>query len=150
MSTYQYYEFLAVDRALTSAEQGALRELSTRADITSSRFVNVYNYGSFKGDPDRLMERYFDVFVYVDSWGTRELQFRLPRRLFEPALAQPYLHEESLSLRTKGDHVLLKFRVDREEEAPGRGRGARGRALAASGEAGGTGAGPRARGARGP
>jgi hypothetical protein len=116
MSTYQYYEFLAVDRALTSAEQGALRELSTRADITSSRFVNVYNYGNFKGDPDRLMERYFDVFVYVDSWGTRELQFRLPRRLFEPALAQPYLHEESLSLRTKGDHVLLKFRVDREDE----------------------------------
>ena len=79
MSTYQYYEFLAVDRALTSAEQGALRELSTRADITSSRFVNVYNYGSFKGAPDRLMERYFDVFVYMDSWGTRELQFRLPR-----------------------------------------------------------------------
>ncbi|WP_309890941.1 hypothetical protein [Archangium sp.] len=116
MSTYQYYEFLAVDRALTSAEQGALRKLSTRADITSSRFVNVYNYGDFKGEPDRLMERYFDVFVYVASWGTRELQLRLPRRLFDPAQAQPYLHEESLSVRTKGDHVLLKFRVDRDDE----------------------------------
>ncbi len=115
MSTYQYYEFLAVDRALTPAEQGALRKLSTRADITTSRFVNVYNYGDFKGDPDRLMERYFDVFVYVASWGTRELQFRLPRRLFDPARAQPYLHEESLSLRTKGDHVLLKFRVDMDD-----------------------------------
>jgi hypothetical protein len=117
MSTYQYYEFLAVDRVLTPAEQGALRKLSTRADITSSRFVNVYNYGDFKGDPDRLMERYFDVFVYVASWGTRELQFRLPRRLFDPARAQPYLHEESLSLRTKGDHIILKFRVDNEDDA---------------------------------
>ncbi|HEX8820813.1 MAG TPA: hypothetical protein VF794_12870 [Archangium sp.] len=117
MSTYQYYEFQAVDRALTSAEQGALRQLSSRADITSSRFVNVYNYGAFKGDPDRLMERYFDVFVYVANWGTRELQFRLPRRLFDPALAQPYLREKSLSLRTKGDHVILKFYVDMEDEA---------------------------------
>ncbi len=116
MSTYQYYEFQAVDRALTSAEQGALRELSTRADITSSRFVNVYNYGDFRGDPDRLMERYFDAFVYVASWGSRELQLRLPRRLFDPALGQPYLREESLSLRIKGQHVILKFRVDSEEE----------------------------------
>jgi hypothetical protein len=116
MSTYQYYEFRAVDRPLSPAQQGELRGLSTRADISSTRFVNVYNYGDFSGDPDRLMERYFDAFVYLASWGSRELQFRLPRRLFAPALAQPYLREDSLSLRTRGDHVILKFRVDAEDE----------------------------------
>jgi len=116
MSTYQYYEFRAVDRPLTSAEQGALRKLSTRADITSTRFVNVYNYGDFGGDPDRLMERYFDAFVYLSSWGSRELQLRLPRGLFDPALARPYLREDVLSVRTTSEHVILKFHVAEEDE----------------------------------
>ncbi len=31
MSEYQYYEFLAVDRPLTAAEQAEVREFSTRA-----------------------------------------------------------------------------------------------------------------------
>ncbi|QRK12334.1 hypothetical protein JQX13_21290 [Archangium violaceum] len=115
MSTYQYYEFKAVDRPLTSAQQAELRKLSSRAKISATRFVNFYNYGDFRGDPDRLMERYFDAFVYVASWGSRELQFRLPRRLFDPALAQPYLREDFVSLRTKGEHVILKFRVDQDD-----------------------------------
>ena len=38
MSEYQYYEFVALDRPLTRAEQAELRELSTRATITSTRF----------------------------------------------------------------------------------------------------------------
>lgn len=117
MSTYEFYEFQAVDRALTPTEQTALRRLSSRAAITSSRFSVVYNWGNFKGDPDRLMERYFDAFVYVANWGTRELQLRLPRSLFDPAQAEPYLNEETLSLRTTREHVLLTFRVDREDEA---------------------------------
>jgi hypothetical protein len=117
MSTYQYYEFKALDRPLSTTEQAELRQLSSRAEITADRFVNVYNYGSFRGDPDRLMERYFDVFVYLASWGTRELQIRLPRRLFESSLAQPYLREDSLSLRTQGDHVILTFQADRQDEA---------------------------------
>jgi hypothetical protein len=116
MSTYQYYEFRAVDRPLTSTQQEEVRKLSTRADITPTRFVNVYNYGDFSGDPDRLMYRYFDAFVYLASWGSRELQFRLPRKLFDPALAQPYLREDVLSLRTARDHVILKLRVDVEDE----------------------------------
>jgi hypothetical protein len=116
MSTYQYYDFRAVDRSLTSTQQEELRKLSTRADITPTRFVNVYNYGDFSGDPDRLMERYFDAFVYLASWGSRELQFRLPRKLFAPALARPYLREDVLSLRTTPQHIILKLRVDAEDE----------------------------------
>ncbi len=117
MSTYEFYEFQAVDRALTPAEQAELRKLSSRADITSSRLSVVYNWGNFKGDPDRLMERYFDAFVYVANWASRELQLRLPRSLFDPAQAEPYLNEETLSLRTTREHVLLSFRIYREDES---------------------------------
>ena len=34
MSEYQYYEFRAVDRPLTKQEMGALRAISSRAEIT--------------------------------------------------------------------------------------------------------------------
>jgi hypothetical protein len=117
MSTYQYYEFQAVDRPLGMSEQAEFRRLSSRADISAVRFANVYNYGNFRGEPDQLMDRYFDVFVYVANWGTRELQLRLPRRLFNTALVQPYLQEDSLSLRIRGDHVILKFHIELEDEA---------------------------------
>ena len=51
MSEYQYYEFLAVDRPLTAAEQAEVRQLSTRARITATSFANEYHWGDFKGSP---------------------------------------------------------------------------------------------------
>jgi hypothetical protein len=65
MSEYQYYEFQAIYRPLTQREMAELRALSTRAEITPNRFVNVYHYGDFRGDPRALMEKYFDAFLYV-------------------------------------------------------------------------------------
>ena len=41
MSEYQYYEFLALDRP-TDDEFEHVRALSTRAEITCTRFVNEY------------------------------------------------------------------------------------------------------------
>ena len=43
MSEYQYYEFQAVDRPLTEEMQQGLRRISSRAHITPTGFVNVYN-----------------------------------------------------------------------------------------------------------
>jgi hypothetical protein len=64
MSEYQYYEFQAVDRCLTEKEINELRSLSSRADITTHSFINEYSWGSFKGDEDLWMEKYFDGFLY--------------------------------------------------------------------------------------
>ena len=65
MSEYQYYEFQAVDRPLTNEQMAELRALTSRATITPTRLVNVYHWGDFKGDPLRLMERYFDPFRFL-------------------------------------------------------------------------------------
>ncbi len=78
MSEYQYYEFLAIDRPLTVDEVAALRALSTRATITPVSFTNEYNWGDFKGNPDKLMQRYFDAHVYVANWMTAIFKVRLP------------------------------------------------------------------------
>jgi hypothetical protein len=71
VSEYQYYEFAAVDRPLTTREQAEQRSLSTRADITATSFVNTYRWGNFKGDPSKLMERYFDAHLYLTNWHPR-------------------------------------------------------------------------------
>jgi hypothetical protein len=78
MSEYQYYEFLALDRPLTEKQRAELRSISTRAEITATRFVNEYQWGDLKGDPRQMVERYFDAFLYLANWGTRQLMFRLP------------------------------------------------------------------------
>jgi hypothetical protein len=110
MSEYQYYEFVAVDRPLSDEQVRALRALSTRARITSTRFVNHYDWGNFRGNPRALMEECFDLFVYVANWGTRCFMMRLPRRLFDPASTAPYFAAGDVCAAwvTK-EHVILQF-----------------------------------------
>jgi len=80
MSEYQYYEFLALDRPLTAKQRAELRSISSRAEITATRFVNEYQWGDLKGDPRKMVERYFDAYLYLANWGTRQVMFRLPTR----------------------------------------------------------------------
>ncbi len=54
-----------LDKPLTDEQRAELRKLSSRAEITATRFVNQYNYGDFRGNPEKLMERYFDAFCYL-------------------------------------------------------------------------------------
>ena len=115
MSEYQYYEFAAVDRPLGAHDLDALRGLSTRAHITPTSFVNTYQWGSFKGDPRRLVERYFDAFLYLANWGTRELIVRLPARLVDPETARRYCSGDAVSAWHTGDHVIVAA-VSEDEE----------------------------------
>jgi hypothetical protein len=109
MSEYQYYEFQAVDRPLTKAQMAELRARSTRANITPTRFQNVYHWGDLKGNPLDWTERYFDAFVYVANWGTNQFMVKLPRRLLDAEAAWRYAMEEALDLHTRGDAVILEF-----------------------------------------
>ena len=87
MSEYQYYEFQAIDRPLNKKEMDELRSFSTRARISPTSFVNDYSWGSFKGDEDKWMERYFDAYLYLANWGTHVFKLRLPAKLLPAATA---------------------------------------------------------------
>jgi hypothetical protein len=115
MSEYQYYEFQAVDRPLTDAEMKALRAVSSRAEITRTRFVNTYSYGDFKGEPASWVERCFDAFLYLANWGTRELMLRLPVRVLGAELARRYCPGDEASAEVRGEFVVLAL-TSREEE----------------------------------
>lgn len=115
MSEYQYYEFVAVDRALDERQIAELRKLSTRARITPTSFVNTYQWGNFRGDPCRMMERYFDAFLYLANWNTRQLMMRLPERLLSMETATRYCAAESASAWAAGEYVIVD--LTSEEEA---------------------------------
>src|SRR3712207_784527 len=99
MSEYQYYEFRAIDQPLDERAMAALRSLTSRATITPTSLVNVYHFGNFKGDPDRLMDQYFDAHLYESNWGVRRLMFRLPAPSFDLGLAMPYCVAEVVKAR---------------------------------------------------
>src|SRR5260370_40171635 len=99
VSEYLYYEFRAVDRPLTHREIRELRALSTRAEITATRVVNTYTWGDFKGDPDILMEKYFDAFVHTANGCVFQLGLRLPRRALDAERGSAHCVEDSLDIR---------------------------------------------------
>ncbi len=109
MSEYQYYEFLAIDRPLNGTEQAEVRSLSTRARITATSFVNEYHWGDFKGDPSRLMERYYDAHLYVANWGTHRVMFRLPCDLLDPDVAEDYCVGDEVSAWVTDEFIVLDF-----------------------------------------
>lgn len=115
MSEYQYYEFLAIDRPLTADEMEELRALSTRATITPVSFTNEYNWGDFKGDPGKLMQRYFDAHVYVANWMTAIFMVWLPiealTRETAEAAAVPYL----LDVRPTKTHWIITWSLEESE-----------------------------------
>lgn len=110
MSEYQYYEFVAIDRPLTRTEMDELRRLSTRAQITPTRFTNEYHFGDFRGDPSAMMARYFDAFVYLSNFGSREFMVRLPASAVDAqALRQTEVPFGVFNGQSAGDQVVLCF-----------------------------------------
>lgn len=87
MTEYQYYAFQAIDKPLDEKGIQALENLSSRARITPTSFVNTYNWGDFKGNPLTLMEKYFDAFFYVANWGTTGEKLRTVEDLMTKAEA---------------------------------------------------------------
>ena len=115
MSEYQYYEFLAIDRPLNSAEIKRLRKLSTRAEITATRFTNTYHWGDFHGSPENMIEKYFDAHVYVANWGSYHFVLRFPRGMIDEDLLPSYCIDDPFSFRTTDEHIIIGWYLDSED-----------------------------------
>ena len=107
MSEYQYFEFLAVDRPLDERQQAEVRALSTRARITATSFTNEYHWGNFRGDPRKMMERYYDAHLYIANWGTHQVMLRLPRALLSVEAAEQYCIDPHVTAWASGEHLIL-------------------------------------------
>jgi hypothetical protein len=116
VSEYQYYDFRAIDRALTKVEMAELRFISTRAVITSTSFTNHYEWGDLKANPLELLEKYFDAFVYVANWGTREFYLRLPQELVDYKVLRAMLPGDAAGVRKAGRHLIVGFESESEQD----------------------------------
>ena len=84
-----------------------VRSLSTRARITATSFVNEYHWGDFRGDPNRMMERYYDAHLHVTNWGTHRVMFRLPSDLLDPEVVEEYCAGDHLGAWVADESVVL-------------------------------------------
>jgi hypothetical protein len=116
VSEYQYYEFLAVDRPLSAEQQAAVRRSSTRARITATSFVNEYHWGDFKGSPDELVRRYYDLHLYYANWGARRLMLRLPAVALSGIDLDRYVLGDYMDARRSGKNLILDVSSDAEDE----------------------------------
>jgi hypothetical protein len=116
VSEYQYYDFKAIDHVLTKTEMAALRAISTRAVISTTSFTNHYEWGDLKADPLKLLEKYFDAFVYVANWGTREFHLRLPQELVAFKHLKSILPGKSARARSAGQFVIVTFESEVESD----------------------------------
>lgn len=115
MSEYQYYEFLAIDRPLTANEMAELRALSTRATITRVSFTNEYHWGDFKGNPYKLMERYFDAHVYVANWMTAIFMVRVPLEALTRKTAKAVRVPNLLDIESTNTHWIITWCLEESE-----------------------------------
>ncbi len=115
MSEYQYYEFQAIDKPLDEEALDELGRLSSRAIITPTSFVNEYNYGDFRGNPLKLMEKYFDAFIYVTNWGIRKLMFKIPKSAVDFEQAKAYCLGENSTFYEKKEHLIFEFSSHTED-----------------------------------
>jgi hypothetical protein len=115
MSEYQYYEWQTIDRPLTAAERKEVDRLSSHITVTATGAWVDYNWGNFKHDPIQVLVNYFDAFLYLANWGSKQLAFRFPKDLLDPWPLQPYIIEPYIMLETFGDYQVLSFDLSPEE-----------------------------------
>lgn len=119
MSTYQYYEFQAIDRPLTDEEQQAVAGLSSRAHPHPRQAVFVYHWSDFPGSARDLLIKYYDAMLYMANWGSRQLMFRFPRPVLDlqgvMAYCQPLIVQDYVSFSPEGEYTVLNIEFNDEE-----------------------------------
>jgi hypothetical protein len=119
MSEFQYYEFQAIDRPLTREEQAEVATLSSRVQLSSRRAVFTYSYGNFRGDPKKVLARYFDAMLYQSNWGSRQIILRFPRSALDPQLFNSYVHAfDAVSLEVTDNQLILDMDFAPDESEP--------------------------------
>jgi hypothetical protein len=118
MSYYEYYEFLAIDRPLSDEARTEFSRLSSRAKVTSRSASYVYNYGSFPGQPDDLLQQHCDFFYYMASWGIR-LCMKVPDGTVDLQTLAVYQGQDGgIAGREAGPGFVVTFATGEEHYLP--------------------------------
>lgn len=61
----------------------------------------------FRGDPRKMMERYYDAHLDVSNWGTHQVMLRLPRAFLSLPVAGQYCIDPHVAAWAYGEHLVL-------------------------------------------
>ncbi|NEQ47344.1 MAG: hypothetical protein F6K00_28930 [Leptolyngbya sp. SIOISBB] len=112
---YQYYEFQAIDRPLTNAEQNYVQSLSSRVRPTATRAVFTYSYADFRGSPLSVLEKCFDAMLYMANWGSYQLAFRFPKSAVNVPALESYCVDNIIEVAIAAKYVTLNIEIHEEE-----------------------------------
>ncbi len=117
MSEYQYYEFQAVDRALSKEDRAQLRGISSRAQITATSFTNHYEFGDLKANPTDMMNRWFDLHLYLANWGSRRFMIKLPKKFIDRDRFKEFLPGiDEVAIYDLGDSTIFDVDIGEMQE----------------------------------
>lgn len=115
MSEYQYYEFRVDEGSLSAAEMKVMNSLSSRAVVTSQMASYTYNYGDFRGNSKKLLEKHFDAFLYLANWGSRQLIFKFPKSLIKLQSLRPFQWEGVIDVYAHKDFIVMDIDLSEDE-----------------------------------
>ena len=113
MSEYQYYDFYSIDRSLSREEIETVRGYSSRVNPSPRRATFVYHYSDFRYDEEEVLNKFFDIMLYVANWGSRRLLLKFPQNLVSNKALREYEIDASeeysrgIKVFQKGSNVLV-------------------------------------------
>jgi len=57
----------------------------------------------------KLIEKYFDAFLYVANWGTHEFMLKVPIKLTNFDLVEKYCYGENVTAYKRGENLIFEF-----------------------------------------
>lgn len=115
MSEYQYYEFCSINKPLTSEVRKEMSSLSSRANVGTHNASYVYNFGDFRGNSDKLLLKYFDVFFYISNFGIIRLTFKYDASQISIEEIKKHCINHVITCKQYGNDILLDIYVQNEE-----------------------------------
>src|SRR6266481_8603192 len=82
-----------------------------------------HEWGDLKANPNQLLEKCFDAFVYVANWGTHEFYIRLPQESVDYKLLNAMVPGETVRVRKTARCVIVEFGSESEWDGKDDGTG---------------------------
>lgn len=112
---YQFYEFQAIDQPLSPSDLDVIGSLSSRVKPTPHQAVFTYSHGDLPRDPRQILIQYYDAMLYMASWGSRHLSFRLPIQLIDTDPLEAYTLEDVITISTAKDSLIVEITIQDPE-----------------------------------
>ena len=123
MSEFQLYDFRTIDRPLTSSERQTVSGWSSRSKVSTTKAVFTYSYGDFSKNVEEVVAQYFDMALYLSSYGMRQIVFRFPLKdidykalsAFDIDASEATSCTTGIEIRKKGDYALVNIEYNDDD-----------------------------------